>query len=152
MSENVVIRRATSQDVEAIVRLLMDDDLGSQRDSVDDLAAYMSAFATIEADLNHLLVVMERDGIIIGTQHLTFLPGLSYKGAMRLQIEAVRIASSERGSGLGTALIEWAVERARERDCLIVQLTSNASRIDAHRFYRRLGFEQSHTGFKLKLK
>jgi GNAT superfamily N-acetyltransferase len=152
LSENVVIRRATSQDVEAIVRLLMDDDLGSQRDSVDDLAAYMSAFATIEADPNHLLVVMERDGIIIGTQHLTFLPGLSYKGAMRLQIEAVRIASSERGSGLGTALIEWAVERARERDCLIVQLTSNASRIDAHRFYRRLGFEQSHAGFKLKLK
>jgi GNAT superfamily N-acetyltransferase len=80
------------------------------------------------------------------------MPGLSFQGATRLQIEEVRIASSERGGGLGTILIEWAIEQARERGCNVVQLTSNAARIDAHRFYRRLGFAQSHAGFKLKLR
>lgn len=149
---DVCIRRASEADIPAIVALLLDDDFGSQRESLSDLTPYIDAFRTITADPNHLLAVMERDGAVIGTQHLTFLPGLSYKGATRLQIEEVRIASSERGNGLGTLLIEWAIERARERGCFLVQLTSNAARIDAHRFYLRLGFEQSHAGFKLKLR
>lgn len=152
LGAEVTIRRATSRDVEAIVQLLIDDDLGSQRDSLDDLTPYFEAFAVIDRDPNQLLVVMERDGAIIGTQQLTLLPGLSYRGATRMQIEAVRVASSERGGGLGTQLIEWAIDYARERGCLLVQLTSNSARTDAHRFYRRLGFEQSHAGFKLKLR
>jgi GNAT superfamily N-acetyltransferase len=134
------------------VELLIDDEFGAQRESLDDLAPYLAAFQSIDADPNQLLVVMDRDGAIIGTQHLTFMPGLSFKGATRLQIEEVRIASSDRGSGLGTRLIEWAIEQARERGCNVVQLTSNAARTDAHRFYRRLGFAQSHAGFKLKLR
>lgn len=151
MDSTVDIRRATERDLVSMIELLIDDDFGSQRESLDDLAPYIDAFQAIDSDPNQLLVVMERDGLIIGTQHLTFMPGLSYKGATRLQIEEVRIASSERGNGLGSTLIEWAIEQARERGCFLVQLTSNAARTDAHRFYRRLGFEQSHAGFKLKL-
>jgi GNAT superfamily N-acetyltransferase len=152
LAASIDIRRATREDVPEIVRLLQDDELGSQRESQDDLTPYLAAFDVIDADPAHLLVVMERAGTVIGTQHLMFLPGLSYKGATRLQIEEVRISSSERGGGLGTQLIEWAIERAREHGCLLVQLTSNAARVDAHRFYQRLGFEQSHAGFKLKLR
>lgn len=152
MDQNLEIRRATALDLTTIVELLIDDEFGAQRESLDDLTPYLAAFQSIDADPNQLLVVMERGGAIVGTQHLTFMPGLSFKGATRLQIEEVRIASSERGSGLGTILIEWAIEQARERGCNIVQLTSNAARVDAHRFYRRLGFAQSHAGFKLKLR
>ncbi|MGH2550244.1 MAG: GNAT family N-acetyltransferase, partial [Thermomicrobiales bacterium] len=149
MNQNLKIRRATERDLKAIVELLIDDQFGAERESLDDLAPYLTAFQSIDADPNQLLVVMERDGAIIGTQHLTFMPGLSFKGATRLQVEEVRIAASERGGGLGTILIEWAIEQARDRGCNVVQLTSNAARIDAHRFYRRLGFAQSHAGFKL---
>jgi GNAT superfamily N-acetyltransferase len=152
LTADVAIRRATESDLKSIVELLIDDEFGAQRESLDDLTPYLTAFQLIDADPNQLLVVMERDGAIIGTQHLTFMPGLSFQGATRLQIEEVRIASSERGGGLGTILIEWAIEQARERGCNVVQLTSNAARIDAHRFYRRLGFAQSHAGFKLKLR
>jgi GNAT superfamily N-acetyltransferase len=152
LDATIDIRRARREDVPDIVRLLMDDDFGAQRDSLEDLAPYLEAFDVIDADPAHLLVIMERDGTVIGTQHLTFLPGLSYKGATRLQIEEVRISSGERGGGLGTQLIAWAIEQARERGCLLVQLASNAARTDAHRFYKRLGFEQSHAGFKLKLR
>lgn len=152
MTGDVTIRRARESDLKAIVELLIDDEFGAQRESLDDLEPYLAAFKLIDADRNQLLVVMECDGVIVGTQHLTFMPGLSFQGATRLQIEEVRIASSQRGGGLGTILIEWAIEQARERGCNVVQLTSNAARIDAHRFYRRLGFAQSHVGFKLKLR
>jgi GNAT superfamily N-acetyltransferase len=152
LETTIEIRRARREDVPEIVRLLLDDEFGAQRESQEDMAPYLGAFDVIDADPAHLLVVMERDGTVIGTQHLMFLPGLSYKGATRMQIEEVRISSSERGGGLGTQLIEWAIEHARERGCLLVQLTSNAARTDAHRFYQRLGFEQSHAGFKLKLR
>ena len=147
----VVIRRARDEDVAAIVALLIDDPLGAQRESTADLAPYRAAFARITADPNQLLVVMERDGEIIGTQQLTFIPGLSFQGAVRAQIEAVRIRADLRGGGFGTRLIEWAIDEARRRGCYLVQLSSNNARRDAHRFYTRLGFEASHTGFKLKL-
>ncbi len=152
MNERIEIRRARREDLPAIVALLLDDTLGAQRESLADLAPYEAAFQAIDADPRQYLAVMERDGAIIGTQQLTFLPGLSYQGATRLQIEAVRIAASARGGGLGTMLIEWAIAYAREHDCFLVQLSSNSSRLDAHRFYQRLGFDASHTGFKLKLR
>ena len=112
---------------------------------------YGAAFDAIEADSNQMLVVAERDGRVIGTLQLSFLPGLSYKGAWRGQIEAVRIASELRGQGLGAELIAWAVAECRARGCRMAQLTSNGDRLDAHRFYERLGWNKSHAGFKLYL-
>ena len=147
----VIIRRAVEADVPEIVALLADDGLGATRESLDDLAPYLSAFKRIDDDPNVLLVVMERSHVIIGTLQLTFIPGLSHKGSVRADIEAVRISSAERGGGLGSQLVEWAIAEARSRGCAMVQLTSNASRTDAHRFYTKLGFVQSHSGFKYKL-
>ena len=152
MSEGISIRRACREDLPAIVALLLDDPLGAQRESAADLTPYENAFQEIDRDPRQFLAVMERDGVVMGTQQRTLLPGLSYQGATRLQIESVRIAASERGGGLGTRLIEWAIDYAREQDCLLIQLASNATRLDAHRFYHQLGFEPSHTGFKLKLR
>lgn len=146
-----IIRRATESDIPEIVALLADDALGSRRESLDDLTPYREAFSRIDSDPNQFLAVMERSHIIVGTLQLTFIIGLSRKGATRAQIEAVRISSAERGSGLGSAFIEWAIDEARRRDCSMVQLTSDVSRTDAHRFYLNLGFEQTHAGFKYSL-
>ena len=147
------IRRATRADLSAIVAMLADDALGSTREdaSKPPTAAYVSAFAAIDADPNQFLAVMTADGAVIGTLQLTFVRGLSRKGALRGQIEAVRIAGARRGAGLGQALIQWAVEECRRRGCAMVQFTSDKSRTDAHRFYERLGFKASHLGFKMDL-
>jgi GNAT superfamily N-acetyltransferase len=144
------IRRATAADVPAIVGLLADDVLGAQREEPGD-PAYAQAFEATAADPHQWLMVADADGEVVGTLQLTVIPGLSHRGMTRAQVEAVRVAGSQRGSGLGTRLLEWAVGQSRELGCGVVQLTSNASRADAHRFYDRLGFEASHTGFKLAL-
>ena len=146
------MRRGMAADPPRRGALLADDAPRAERESLDDLAPYRAAFAAIDADPNQLLVSAELGGEIIGTMQLTFLRGLSHKGETRCQIEAVRIAASLRGQGYGTTLIEWAIAQARDRGCSVVQLTSNNSRLDAHRFYERLGFEHSHAGFKLPLK
>jgi GNAT superfamily N-acetyltransferase len=112
---------------------------------------YGAAFEAIGADPNQMLVVAELDGGIVGTLQLSFLAGLSHRGAWRGQIEAVRIASDLRGRGLGAELIDWAVAECRARGCRMAQLTSKGDRLDAHRFYERLGWDKSHAGFKLKL-
>ena len=148
---DITIRRATGADVPAVVALLADDVLGAARESPDDLGPYEAAFAEIDRDPRHLLLVADRAGAVVGTAQLTFLPGLSHKGATRAQIEAVRIGAAARGTGLGGRLIEWCVDRARERGCSMVQLTSDATRQDAHRFYERVGFRPTHLGFKLPL-
>ncbi|MFJ9865491.1 GNAT family N-acetyltransferase [Streptomyces sp. NPDC101165] len=145
------IRRATTDDLPAIVAMLADDPLGAQRESPDDLTPYLAALDRLNADPNQRLVVAAREGRVIGTLQLTLIHGLSRKGATRSIIEAVRIHADERGSGLGTRLIEWAVEESRRQNCQLVQLTSDSSRTDAHRFYERLGFTASHVGFKLQL-
>ncbi|GHH74074.1 GNAT family acetyltransferase [Kitasatospora indigofera] len=145
------IRRATADDLPAIVAMLADDPLGSVRESPDDLTPYRTAFRRIEEDPQQHLVVAVRDGRTVGTLQLTLIPGLSRKGSTRAVIEAVRVHADERGSGLGTQLIEWAVGTSRELRADLVQLTSDASRTDAHRFYERLGFTASHLGFKLQL-
>ncbi|MFE6334044.1 GNAT family N-acetyltransferase [Streptomyces sp. NPDC057806] len=142
------IRPATADDVPAIVALLADDPLGAQRESPDDLTPYMAALDRLSRDPNQRLMVAEREGRVVGTLQLTLVPGLSRKGATRSIIEAVRIHADERGSGLGTQFVEWAVDESRRQGCQLVQLTSDASRTDAHRFYERLGFEASHVGFK----
>ncbi|MFI1174058.1 GNAT family N-acetyltransferase [Streptomyces melanogenes] len=145
------IRPAVPEDIPAIVAMLADDPLGAQRESPDDLAPYLAAFDRLAEDPHQHLVVAVRDDQVVGTLQLTVIPGLSRRGATRSIIEGVRIHADERGSGLGTRLIEWAVEESGRLGCQLVQLTSDATRIDAHRFYERLGFEASHLGFKKAL-
>ncbi|WP_318202487.1 GNAT family N-acetyltransferase [Streptomyces sp. SCL15-4] len=145
------IRAATADDLPAIVGMLADDPLGAQRESPDDLTPYRTALERLAADPNQHLVVAVREGRVIGTLQLTIIPGLSHRGATRALIEAVRIHADERGSGLGSRLIEWAIGTSRRLDCRMVQLTSDKTRTDAHRFYERLGFTASHEGFKLPL-
>ncbi|MEU7047149.1 GNAT family N-acetyltransferase [Streptomyces lavenduligriseus] len=145
------IRAATADDLPAIVAMLADDPLGAQRESPDDLTPYRTALARLAADPNQHLVVAVREGRVIGTLQLTIIPGLSHRGATRALIEAVRIHAEERGSGLGSKLIEWAIDTSRQLGCRMVQLTSDKTRTDAHRFYERLGFTASHEGFKLRL-
>ncbi|MBA3275691.1 MAG: GNAT family N-acetyltransferase [Chloroflexia bacterium] len=146
-----VFRAATEDDIAAIVEMLADDPLGATRETPDDLELYRDAFAAVDTNPNQLLIVIEVDGAVTGTAQMTFIAGLSHRGMRRADIEAVRIHAVQRGAGLGTLLIEWCIGQARERGCGIVQLTSHASRTDAHRFYERLGFTASHTGFKLRL-
>jgi GNAT superfamily N-acetyltransferase len=152
--DKVMLRRARQDDVPVLVGLIAADQLGATRDGVrdeSDLAAYELAFLAIDTDPAHLLVVAELAGEVVGTMQLSFLPGLARRGALRAQVEAVRVAESTRGSGLGAAMMQWAIEEARKRGCALVQLTSDKSRADAHRFYQRLGFVSSHEGMKLKL-
>lgn len=145
------IRAAVAADVPAIVGMLADDPLGAQRESPDDLGPYLAALERLSADPNQNLVVAVRGGRVVGTLQLTLVPGLSRRGATRSIIEGVRVHADERGSGLGTRLIEWAIDTSRHHGCHLVQLTSDNTRTDAHRFYERLGFTASHVGFKLHL-
>ncbi|MFF7286451.1 GNAT family N-acetyltransferase [Streptomyces griseorubiginosus] len=145
------IRPATADDVPAIVAMLADDPLGAERESPGDLTPYLAALERLTSDPNQHLVVATREGRVVGTLQLTVVPGLSRRGATRSIIEGVRVHADERGSGLGTLLIEWAIEESRRHDCRLVQLTSDNTRTDAHRFYERLGFTASHVGFKLAL-
>ncbi|MET7286781.1 GNAT family N-acetyltransferase [Streptomyces sp. NPDC005573] len=145
------IRRATEDDIPAIVAMLADDPLGALRESPDDLTPYLAAFEQLDADPNQQLVVAVREGRVIGTLQLTLIPGLSRRGASRALVEAVRVHADERGSGLGGRLVQWAIDTSRRLGCHMVQLTSDKSRTDAHRFYERLGFTASHEGFKLSL-
>lgn len=150
MSE-ITFREATEADLPMIVAMLADDHLGAQRESPNDLSPYQAALAEMTNDPRLMQVVCERASEIAGTMQLTITPGLSRKGMSRMQIEGVRVSSSVRGGGVGKQMIEWAINQARERGCGLVELTTDKSRADAHRFYDRLGFEQSHFGYKLKL-
>ena len=146
----VSFRRAESADVAGVVALLADDPLGRSRESLE-LAPYLAAFEAIDADPGQLLLIGESAGRVVATFQLSFIPGLARGGALRAQIEAVRVAESARGTGLGSAMIEWAIEEARRRGCVLVQLTTDKSRVEAHHFYERLGFVASHEGMKLGL-
>lgn len=148
-----VIRPADASDLPQILRLLADDALGQSREAVSDPLDpdYLAAFAAIEADQNHILAVASSGREVLGTLQLSFLPGLSRRGAWRGQIEAVRVAHSQRGAGIGERLFKWAISESQRRGCKLVQLTSDQSRKDAHRFYERLGFEATHVGYKLTL-
>ena len=148
---DVVIRPATAADVSGIVAMLVDDEIAAAREAPDDLTPYRAAFEAINADPNQVLVVAERNGELLGTLQLTIIAGLSRVGAYRGLVEGVRVAAAARGTGLGTTLMEWSIEESRARGCKIIQLTSDKARVDAHRFYDRLGFTASHEGFKLLL-
>jgi GNAT superfamily N-acetyltransferase len=149
----VELRRAVTDDLPALVALLADDPLGRAREAQagDDVAPYRRAFAQIDGDPAHLLVVAVDGTDVVGTFQLSFLPGLARRGALRAQLEAVRVRADHRQRGLGAAMIGWAIDEARRRGCALVQLTTDKSRADAHRFYERLGFGASHEGLKLPL-
>lgn len=147
----VTIRVAEEHDVRGVVELLADDELGAQRESPADLHPYYRAFAEMKRDPNQLLVVADRAGELVGTLQLTVMAGLARRGAKRAQLEGVRVRERERGTGLGSRLIRWAVAEARARECVLVQFTSDRTREQAHRFYENLGFEARHLGFKLDL-
>jgi GNAT superfamily N-acetyltransferase len=140
----VIFRDAVSADLPALIALLADDVLGKARDFaiVDD--AYERAFAAIDSDPRNFLIVADDDGEVVGCVQITYIPGLGRHGAERSQIEAVRVRADRRGQGLGAELNRWAIEQARSRGCALMQLTSDKSRADAHRFYARLGFVASH--------
>ncbi|HTQ84224.1 MAG TPA: GNAT family N-acetyltransferase [Pseudolabrys sp.] len=141
--KGVVFRRADAADLPAIIAM---EDASSPPN-----AKYRNAFQAIQADPNQLLAVATVGDEVIGSLQISFIPGLGRQGAWRGQIEAVRVAAKHRGFGLGQRMIEWAIERCRARSCTVVQLTTDKSRIDAHRFYDRLGFVASHLGYKLTL-
>lgn len=150
----ILLREAVSDDVPAIVELLVDDQLGTSRDGVtgdSELRPYLDADEVIDADPAHLLLVATEAGRVVATMQLSFIPGLARRGALRAQIEAVRVSRSHRSRGLGAAMFAWAIDESRRRLCVLVQLTTDKARLDAHRFYERLGFAASHEGLKLAL-
>ena len=148
-----VIRRAVLQDLPAIVALLADDQLGSQRErSSQPLPeSYVFAFEQIDSNPGQELLVAELDGEVIGTFQLNFIRSLTYQGGLRGQIEAVRVQRGWRGRGIGAQMMRWAIQEAHQRGCHLLLLTSDISRKDAHRFYERLGFVASNVGMKLFL-
>ena len=149
---SVTFRPARSGDLAVIIALLSDDKLGVNRESFEDNSqAYEQAFAEIDGDPNNMIYVAEDDGRVIGCLQVTFIANLSFKGGRRALVEAVRVADSHQGQGLGKRLMEYVIDLARERGCRLVQLTSNKDRDDAIRFYEQLGFQPSHVGFKLYL-
>jgi GNAT superfamily N-acetyltransferase len=150
----MIFRKARKEDIPFVVKLIAEDKLGVLREKYCDPLpeAYYTAFAEIEADSNQELIVAENDNNeIIGTLQLTFMRSISFQGGLRAQIEAVRIREDQRGGGLGQKMIEWAIQRARDKKAFMVQLTSNKQRPEAIRFYKRLGFKASHEGMKLDL-
>jgi ribosomal protein S18 acetylase RimI-like enzyme len=153
MSDELTIRRATPADLPAIVRMLANDPLGKTRERYAEPLpeAYVQAFAEVEAQKGNEILVAEAEGRVIGCLQLTMIPGLSRLGMLRAQIESVRVDESRRGEKIGEKLFLDAIERARRAGCGLVQLTTDASRPDARRFYERLGFAASHVGMKLAL-
>lgn len=167
----ILFRRATIDDLPEIVRMLADDLLGVQRERYEDPlpASYIRAFREIEGDPNSELIVAElseasdhrpvapggsdsRSGVVVGALQLTFTPSISFQGGKRAMVESVRVDAKYRGQGIGERMMQWAIERAKEKGCVSMQLTTSLERTDAHRFYERLGFSSSHLGMKLKLR
>lgn len=160
----LTFRQVTREDLSEIVRLLADDFLGATRESYENPLpeSYIKAFEEIEADKNNELIIAllsepsaSADGLnenIVGTLQITFTPSISFQGGKRATVESVRVDEKFRGQGIGKELMLWAIERARQENCLSVQLTTNSERQDAHRFYENLGFKSSHLGMKLSLK
>ncbi|HEY0672478.1 MAG TPA: GNAT family N-acetyltransferase [Longimicrobiales bacterium] len=151
--DHLIIRAATRDDVPAIVAMLADDDLGSTREEAAATIpqSYYDAFDAIERDANNLILVACDREEVVGTLQLTFTPGLSYRGGWRATVESVRAARTRRGRGIGTALMKRALELARERQCVLLQLATHKSRTAAQRFYERLGFQASHIGMKIQV-
>lgn len=151
-AESISIRRARRDDIPAIVAMLADDHLGRARERVEDPlpAVYYDAFARVERDPNLTLVVAESEGRVVGCLQLAILPGVSSQGGVRGLLEDVRVATDCRSRGIGERLVQWAIAEAKARGCNLVELLTHASRVDAQRFYKRLGFAASHVGMTVR--
>lgn len=149
----VHFRTATVEDLNQIVGMLADDELGKTREryEVPLPESYLQAFEAIDSDPNNELIVGCRDDAVVGVLQITFTPYLTHQGSWRATIEGVRVASSERGNGIGSKLIQYAIERAKIRECHIIQLTTDKKREESLRFYERLGFKATHEGLKWKV-
>ena len=154
MNAPLTIRLAERADLPEIVRLLADDELGSQRERYEQPLpqSYYTAFEQMDGSPYFELIVGEMDGRIAATLQLIFIPSISYQGGLRAQVESVRVDAPLRSQGIGKVMMEWALERARQRGAHIMQLSTHKTRLDAHRFYERLGFRGSHIGMKISLK
>ncbi len=148
------IREATVEDLPFIVGLIERDPVSNRRDPAmpQDEADQNEAFLAIQKDPNHLLLVAEIEGVPVASFQLSFIPGVSRQGAWRGQIESVRVDPNHQGQGFGGDMMRWAIDQCKMKGCGLVQLTSDKNRPDAHRFYERLGFAPTHTGYKLKLR
>ncbi len=149
----LLIREARASDLEAIIRLHEEDSLGTHGDmwSPETRPAYEAAFAAIErSPENSLFVAVEGDEVV-GTFQLTFIPNLTGRGALRVKVESVKVKAARRSGGIGAQMMAFAEDHARSHGARAMELTSNKTRQDAHRFYERLGFSRSHEGFKKKL-
>lgn len=154
MNMDLHFRLATRSDLPEIVRLLADDELGSQRERYEFPLPepYLAAFEELDGSPYFELVVADLDGQVVGTLQLNFIPSISFLGGLRAQVESVRVEKTLRSQGIGRKMMEWALERARQRGAHILQLTTHKTRKDAHRFYERLGFQATHLGMKINLK
>ncbi len=151
---DLIIRRARETDLPELISLFVEDDKGGHGDTShpDAFEDYLKAFYVIDASPNEYLYVAELDGEAVGTFHMLFTRTLTGRGSLSMILQAVQTRADLRGRGIGKAMVEFALEEARRRDCRLAKLTSNAVRTDAHRFYERHGFEKTHAGFKLALK
>jgi GNAT superfamily N-acetyltransferase len=153
MANQLSFRLATQNDLPSIVQLYADDTLGASREQYAEVLSenYLKAFEAICADSSHELTVVEVNGEIVATFHLTFIPYLNLQGGLRAQVESVMTASSHRGQGIGKKMFDYIFQRAKAKGCVLVQLTTDKRRPDAIRFYERLGFVASHEGLKFRL-
>ena len=150
---SITIRRARRDDVASIVAMLADDRLGAARERLEVPLpeTYFRAFEAVDRDPNiQLMVAEDREGVVVGCLQFCILPGLSSQGAFRGLIEDVRVATHCRSRGIGEQMVQWAVAQARSRGCRLVELLTHNSRVDAQRFYKRLGFAQSHAGMTIR--
>ncbi|GAB4017920.1 GNAT family N-acetyltransferase [Spirosoma migulaei] len=153
MDQKLTFRLATENDLLTVIQLLADDALGALRENIELPLSenYTNAFSRISNDFNQELTVAEINGEIVGTFHLSFIQYLTHQGGLRAQIEAVRVHSAHRGTGIGTRLFSYAINRATEKGCHMIQLTTDKKRPRAIQFYETLGFVATHEGMKLRL-
>jgi GNAT superfamily N-acetyltransferase len=149
--EKIIFRKAFETDLSRIIEMLHNDILGKDREVSDNFANYKKAFDEIMADKNNFLMIIELEKEVIGTCHLTIMPSLTLQGSKRMNIEAVRVDEKFSGQGIGSWMMKKAIEFAKNNEVKILQLTTNKKRLDAHRFYERLGFEKTHEGMKMKI-
>jgi GNAT superfamily N-acetyltransferase len=152
-ASDIAVREARPEDLEAIIRLHEEDSLGSHGDAwtPDTRPAYEAAFRAIAESRDNVLYVAESDGRVVGTFQLTFIPNLTGRGALRVKVESVKVAAVVRSKGIGAVMMAFAEDEALRRGARLMELSSNKAREDAHRFYRRAGYSQTHEGFKKKL-
>jgi len=153
MKGPATFRIAGISDLDDLTQMLHDDEIARERELpvADADEIYATAFQAIDDDPNNEIIIAERDGKAVGFCRLTFIPGLGRQGMWRAQLETMRVERGERGAGVGSAMLRWAADRARERGCGLIQLTTDKRRSHAHRFYQRNGFEATHEGFKMIL-